>query len=45
MFDAINGMMLDVLAAVTRKDDEDRRVGRSRFQERRKASTGTGRRT
>ena len=25
MFDAINGMMLDVLAAVARKDFEDRR--------------------
>ncbi|WP_036050556.1 recombinase family protein [Bradyrhizobium sp. Tv2a-2] len=37
MFDAINGMMLDMLAAVARKDYEDRRRRRMEGQERAKA--------
>ncbi len=38
MFDAINGMMLDVLAAVARKDYEDRRRRQAQGQERAKAA-------
>lgn len=37
MFDAINGMMLDVLAAVARKDYEDRRRRQAQGQARAKA--------
>src|SRR5215218_1900836 len=37
MFDAINSMMLDVLAAVARKDYEDRRRRQSQGQARAKA--------
>lgn len=37
MFEAINGMMLDVLAAVARKDYEDRRRRQAQGQERAKA--------
>src|SRR5918993_4473111 len=37
MFDALNGMMLDVLAAVARKDYEDRRRRQSQGQARAKA--------
>src|SRR5215212_2864614 len=37
MFDAINGMMLDVLAAVARKDYEDRRRQQAQGQARAKA--------
>src|SRR5829696_5541169 len=37
MFDAINGMMLDVLAAVARKDYEDRRRRQAQGQTRAKA--------
>lgn len=37
MFDAINGMMLDVLAAVARKDYEDRRRRQAQGQEKAKA--------
>lgn len=37
MFGAINGMMLDVLAAVARKDYEDRRRRQAQGQERAKA--------
>lgn len=37
MFDAINGMMLDVLAAVARKDYEDRRRRQEQGQARAKA--------
>ncbi len=38
MFDAINGMMLDVLAAVARKDYEDRRRRQAQGQKRAKAA-------
>ena len=38
MFDAINGMMLDVLAAVARKDYEDRRRRQAQGQEKAKAA-------
>lgn len=38
MFEAINGMMLDVLAAVARKDYEDRRRRQAQGQERAKAA-------
>ena len=38
MFAAINGMMLDVLAAVARKDYEDRRRRQAQGQERAKAA-------
>jgi len=37
MFDAINGMMLDMLAAVARKDYGDRRRRQKQGQERAKA--------
>ncbi len=37
MFEAVNGMMLDVLAAVARKDDEDRRRRQAQGQARAKA--------
>lgn len=37
MFDAINGMMLDMLAAVARKDYEDRRRRQAQGQDRAKA--------
>ena len=37
MFDAINGMMLDMLAAVARKDYDDRRLRQAQGQERAKA--------
>jgi DNA invertase Pin-like site-specific DNA recombinase len=37
MFDATNGMLLDMLAAVARKDDEDRRRRQMQGQERAKA--------
>ncbi len=37
MFDAINGMMLDVLAAVARKDYEDRRRRQAQGQAKAKA--------
>src|SRR5215207_7628317 len=37
MFDAINGMMLDVLAAVARKDYEDRRRRQAQGQTKAKA--------
>jgi DNA invertase Pin-like site-specific DNA recombinase len=37
MFDAINGMMLDMLAAIARKDYEDRRRRQKQGQERAKA--------
>ncbi len=37
MFDAINGMMLDMLAAVARKDYEDRRRRQSQGQARARA--------
>ena len=37
MFDAINGMMLDMLAAVARKDYDDRRRRQAQGQERAKA--------
>jgi len=38
MFAAVNGMMLDVLAAVARKDYEDRRRRQAQGQERAKAA-------
>jgi DNA invertase Pin-like site-specific DNA recombinase len=38
MFDAINGMMLDMLAAVARKDYEDRRRRQTQGQDRAKAA-------
>ncbi|HEV2559788.1 MAG TPA: recombinase family protein [Microvirga sp.] len=38
MFDAVNGMMLDVLAAVARKDYEDRRRRQAQGQEKAKAA-------
>ena len=38
MFDAINGMMLDVLAAVARKDYEDRRRRQAQGQAKAKAA-------
>lgn len=38
MFQAVNGMMLDVLAAVARKDYEDRRRRQAQGQERAKAA-------
>jgi DNA invertase Pin-like site-specific DNA recombinase len=37
MFDAINGVMLDMLAAIARKDHEDRRRRQTQGQERAKA--------
>ena len=37
MFDAVNGMMLDMLAAVARKDYEDRRRRQAQGQARAKA--------
>jgi DNA invertase Pin-like site-specific DNA recombinase len=37
MFDAINGMMLDMLAAVARKDYEDRRRRQAQGQAKAKA--------
>ncbi|KQT65841.1 MULTISPECIES: recombinase family protein [unclassified Aureimonas] len=40
MFAAVNGMMLDVLAAVARKDYEDRRRRQAQGQERAKAAGG-----
>jgi DNA invertase Pin-like site-specific DNA recombinase len=33
MFEAINGMLLDMLAAISRKDYEDRRRGQMQGQE------------
>jgi DNA invertase Pin-like site-specific DNA recombinase len=46
MFEAINGMLLDMLAAVARKDYEDRRCRQIAGPRRRpKASTSGGRRT
>jgi DNA invertase Pin-like site-specific DNA recombinase len=41
MFDAINGMMLDVLAAVARKDYEDRRRRQTQGQAKPKLKGGT----
>jgi DNA invertase Pin-like site-specific DNA recombinase len=41
MFDAINGMMLDMLAAVAAKDYEDRRRRQSEGQAKAKASVST----
>jgi DNA invertase Pin-like site-specific DNA recombinase len=38
MFDAINGMMLDMLAAIARKDYEDRRKRQRQGQEKAKAA-------
>ena len=38
MFDAINGMLLDMLAAVARKDYEDRRRRQKQGQEKAKAA-------
>jgi DNA invertase Pin-like site-specific DNA recombinase len=38
MFDAINGMLLDMLAAVARKDYEDRRRRQKQRQEKAKAA-------
>ncbi|KQT77981.1 recombinase family protein [Methylobacterium sp. Leaf466] len=38
MFEAVNGMMLDVLAAVSRKDFEDRRRRQAQGQEKAKAA-------
>jgi DNA invertase Pin-like site-specific DNA recombinase len=38
MFDAINGMMLDMLAAIARKDYEDRRRRQKQGQERARAA-------
>ena len=37
MFDAINGMLLDMLAAISRKDYEDRRRRQKQGQERARA--------
>jgi DNA invertase Pin-like site-specific DNA recombinase len=37
MFDAINGMMLDMLAAIARKDYDDRRRRQAQGQEKAKA--------
>lgn len=47
MFEAINGMLLDVLAAVARKDygDRRRRQARAKPKPRRKAFTRAARRT
>jgi DNA invertase Pin-like site-specific DNA recombinase len=38
MFEAINGMMLDMLAAVARKDDDDRRRRQAQGQEKEEAA-------
>ena len=45
MADAINAMLLDMLAAVARKDYEDRRRRQAQGQARAKAATRAGRRT
>jgi DNA invertase Pin-like site-specific DNA recombinase len=41
MFDAINGMMLDMLSAVARKDFEDRRRRQAQGQARAQAGGST----
>jgi DNA invertase Pin-like site-specific DNA recombinase len=44
MFEAINGMLLDMLAAVARKDYDDRRRRQAQGQAKAKAATRAGRR-